>query len=176
MKPAVRTRIDRLAVTERARADPTIPVPVEEILRSAGVALSHNHHDSYVAGMALRQGSMRIVGVNTRTSPRRTRFAAAHAYGHLLLHPHRDLTVCHQIAVDLEPAAADATPVEEVEATWFAGALLMPAGALRAELGREYTTVEHLSRDALIEALARLFAVSPEAMGWRLVSLGFTSA
>jgi Zn-dependent peptidase ImmA (M78 family) len=174
MKPARRIHIDRAADAERARAAEAIPVPVEGIITAAEVALARNHHDSLVSSMAIWDRGQRIVGMNTGTSLRRVRFAAAHAYGHLVLHEHRRMTICHQIGLDQEPSPADATPGEETEATWFAGTLLMPADTLRAELVREYA-LGHESKDALIDALCRTFEVSPEAMGWRLISLSLAS-
>ena len=151
-----------------------IPVPVETILAAAGVAVGRNHDDSDLSGFACRHGSRRIVGINTRTSPRRQRFALAHAFGHLLLHE-SDLVVCHSIRLNLPVYGARATDGQESVADRFAGALLMPRDLLVEALAVAIDDA-HDSRDALIGALARRFEVSAEAMGWRLISLNLTMA
>lgn len=155
-----------------ARHSTTIPVQVELIVRAEGFQIGRNGHDSDASSFAWRAG--RVVGVNTRTSPRRERFATAHAFGHMLLHD-RPLIVCHSIRLALEPSPCTPTLDMEDAADRFAGALLMPREPLVAALGNELKA-QHDSRDALIEALARRFLVSREAMGWRLVSLNLTMA
>lgn len=154
-----------------AEEEYTTPIPIEAFLTAAGIMVGRNHFDGTEACFVLNLGGQRIVGVNTRTSPRRQRFAMAHAFGHARLHT-RDLVCCHSVNLDkLDGSASKPTFDQEAEANRFAAALLMPVDLLHAELGRRVESGGDDSRDALIERLATQFQVSNEAMGYRLISL-----
>jgi Zn-dependent peptidase ImmA (M78 family) len=149
----------------------TLAVPIEQIVAEQGIQIARNYHShNHVSGFAYQEGTYRIIGVNTATSPRRQRFAIAHAYGHLELH-RKVLVSCYQIQVEpRRPGSSEPTPEMESQANRFAADLLMPEESLRAELARK-VAVLHDSRDQLIMRMAAAFEVSNEAMGWRLISL-----
>ena len=67
-----------------------------------------------------------------------------------------------------------ATEREEVEANRFAASLLMPADLVHLHLGNELRNP--LAEIRTIEALARRFGVSPQAMEFRLTNLGLRAA
>lgn len=150
--------------------DGQIPVPVEPLLAALGWEVGRNHFDGPQAGFTAGVDGLRIIGVNTSTSPRRQRLSLAHSLGHGLLHTARKLTVCHSIRPgDADPSMP--SDVEEAQAREFAMSLLMPADTVRRSLRGELDDATHASRDALIARLARTFQVSNEAMGYRLISL-----
>lgn len=166
--------VERLAARELEQVAGRIPVPVEEIVRAACWQVVRNRHDGPQSGFFYREKGHRIIGVNAAPSPRRVRFAIAHAYGHALMCS-RPLVVCHHIQPDpdRERTPSEPSDAEEPAANWFAGCLLMPAGEVRASLARHFGE-GYDSRDELIQRMAAEFEVSREAMGWRLIWLGLT--
>lgn len=90
-----------------------------------------------------------VIVVNSKDSGERQRFTLAHELGHLLL------------AVD-----ADVNP--EPAAQRFAGAFLMPADALRMQIGRRRTSMGWSE----LFSLKRLFGVSVQALVCRCRDLG----
>lgn len=153
----------------------TVPIDVSSCCGAAGAMLARNHFDGSQASFALLHDRP-VIGVNSRISVRRERFATAHAIGHLILHLHPDRRLIACVSVlDLEPerqGESAPTSAQEAEANQFAGSLLMPERLLHLAV-RDEVAASHPSRDAMIKSLARRFEVSPEAMGWRLISLGF---
>lgn len=148
-----------------------IAVPVERILADADVRWAANYSPGNVSSFTYRQP--RILGINSAISPRRQRFALAHAYGHLQLHK-PPLLVCRSIRaipVDAPSGQSAPTAAMEGEADRYAADLLMPEEAVQAELERQAAR-PHDSRDQLLQRLAARFEVSIEAMGWRLMTLG----
>jgi len=68
------------------------------------------------------------------------------------------------------------TDVEEIEANTFAAALLMPEGIVFDHVLKLVRANSQITREALIAELARIFDVSAEAMGYRLINLGILTA
>jgi Zn-dependent peptidase ImmA (M78 family) len=166
--------VEQLADTILDRNDAlTVPVPVGQILTADDVTVARNHAEGVdVAGFFYLDGSRRIIGVNTATSPRRQRFAMAHCFGHLQIHPESTLIACHSVWVeDRVGGTSVASAEQETAANWFAGALLMPRRLIVPELAARVEAGDFASRDELIGRMARAFEVSVEAMGWRLMSL-----
>jgi len=117
-----------------------------------------------------------VILLNATHSPVRQRFTIAHELGHLLLHgytaPHADRSFRFRDARSSEGSA-----LEEIQANQFAAELLMPR-ALVLKATRSHP-LEHAPEregddaefDTWIEALARRFNVSKQAMTIRLSSL-----
>jgi IrrE N-terminal-like domain len=100
-----------------------------------------------------------------RDEPRpRRRFTVAHEVGHHLLHSDGAAVLCRPSDVE---AAEGGDRRREREANRFAAELLMPEPLVRAHADRD-------GPDPI--ALARRFAVSDVAMGFRLVNLGYLQA
>lgn len=153
------------------------PVPVEDIATSEGALIARNHFAGTESGFALRDGNQWVIGINTATSRRRQRFSIAHELGHLLMHEGKPLIVDHSVLInrrdDLSTAGTDR---QEIEANGFAAAILMPRDMLLRTLRTEIEIAQFDSRDELIARMARIFDVSTEAMGYRLINLNIISA
>jgi Zn-dependent peptidase ImmA (M78 family) len=153
------------------------PVPVEDIARGEGAQIARHRFDGTESGFTLRDGEHTIIGVNTRTSPRRQRFTIAHEVGHFILHDDAPLIIDHSMRVYWRNEVSSmATDEQEIEANAFAAALLMPRELVISHLKSYISEIENsrraLSREDLIAHLAREFDVSAEAMGYRLINLG----
>lgn len=132
--------------------------------------------DATQSGMTFRQDDLVVIGINAAHHPRRQRFTLAHEIGHVRLHPGRPLTVDSSIRVDFRDGVSSlATDSEEIEANAFGAALLMPATAVRAQVRALHDNGQR-SRERLVADLSAIFDVSIEAMGYRLINLGLSSA
>jgi len=101
------------------------------------------------------------IWVRRDESETRRRFTIAHEIGHHLLHSDGATVLCRPVDVDQADEAARA---KERQANRFAAELLMPEPLVRER-------AEHDGPDTA--ALADAFDVSPIAMAYRLVNLGF---
>lgn len=161
-------------LAQLAIGDP--PIDVQQIARAVGASVSYQRMGSEISGMTYRDGQRIIIGLNSAHSLRRQRFTAAHEIGHITLHPGRPVTIDSNVRVNFrDGVSSQATDAEEIEANAFAAALLMPAQAVIAH-ARHHLELGGRRRDKLINDLAAAFDVSPEAMGYRLINLGVTSA
>jgi hypothetical protein len=138
-----------------------LPVPVESI--AADLLGLHVEEGMIQCSGMLVVAERRIVLRNDETQARR-RFTLAHEVGHW---------VCHVLEGRVAPAycrsedvAPGAERTLEREANLFAAELLMPEAAVRAASTDE----------PQIEQVATRFAVSAEAMHWRLYNLGLAAA
>ena len=151
------------------------PVPVHKIAAAEGIELVSSTSKGLESGFAFRDGTRRVIGVNTRETSRRQRFTIGHEIGHLLLHD-RALTVDQTVRVHKrDEVSSMATDREEIEANGFAAALLMPEPMVVAAASEHLRDGARISRDDLVTRLAREFDVSTEAMGYRLINLGMLS-
>ncbi|WP_329176816.1 ImmA/IrrE family metallo-endopeptidase [Streptomyces sp. NBC_01477] len=153
------------------------PIAVERLAQHVGAVISRSSFDDGdVSGMLLRRdGEAPVIGVNDSHSDNRQRFTVAHEIGHLLLHPGREVVLDRPVRVNLrDKTSSTATDREEIEANAFAASLLMPQEAVRNEILRLDPSTRQ-DPDRCTAALAAVFAVSPAAMGFRLMNLGLIS-
>lgn len=127
------------------------------------------------SGFLLRDGQQVIIGINSRNSAKRQRFSIAHELGHWFFHEGKKLIVDQAVTINKrDDVSSQATDRQEIEANQFAAELLMPhnflANAIRQQMQRGVG-----SREELVTNLANEFDVSNDAMGWRLINLGFLS-
>jgi Zn-dependent peptidase ImmA (M78 family) len=152
-----------------------LPIDVVELARRSGADLSYKSFgpNSSVSGMLFRDDTHTIIGVNRDQPNVRQRFTIAHEIGHLALHKGRPIVLDMSIRVNWRQDLPEAASVrEEIEANAFAAALLMPSDLVAARV-RDFTRGrEGIDDKALTVKLARAFMVSPEAMTYRLISLG----
>jgi Zn-dependent peptidase ImmA (M78 family) len=133
---------------------PELPVPVQAITEDL-LGLHVEQSDELDCSGLLLPTDRRIV-LNAAEPPTRQRFTLAHELGHWVcqvLEGHTAPVFCRD--TDLAP---DANRALEREANVFAAELLMPEEAVRAAAGDE--------------TIAARFAVSREAIAWRLFSFG----
>lgn len=136
------------------------PVPVDQLARLSGVRVLGWRFDDAVSGLLLDLESGPAIGFNEGQSPGRRRFTIAHELGHFLLRHH------DHFHIDLAAPASHGNPPgydwrDERAANEFAAELLMPAEMVIEAYARKPAA-----------ALPKLFDVSQEAMGFRLVNLG----
>ena len=145
-------------------------VPVDPVILANKLGVKVNNakfvDDSWAAMISKRDDAIRIF-VEQSDPPYRKRFSIAHELGHHFLHLPQDGEIVDKRADMFRqraPAEEAISPerLREIQANWFAAALLMPADLVR----REWELNSNLKK------LAIQFNVSEEAMGYRLDSLG----
>jgi Zn-dependent peptidase ImmA (M78 family) len=159
-------------LTAAAVSDP--PVPVDKLVRDAGVVVSYQPFDADdISGLLYRAAdSAAVIGVNSNNAKVRQRFTIAHELGHLILHERQELILDRHVQVNFrDTTSSTATNQEEIEANQFAAELLMPQDLLERSLqsllaGRPLTDID------LVRRLASRFEVSHQAMEFRLASVG----
>ena len=118
--------------------------------------------------MLVRNGRRAVIGVNWGHHANRQRFSIAHEIAHYVLHQ-GDTYIDKGYRInfrDLE--AGSGTKREEVEANAFAAGLLMPSEWVRDAFEPQPFD---LNDDDGIRMLAKQFAVSTQAMMYRLITL-----
>jgi Zn-dependent peptidase ImmA (M78 family) len=152
------------------------PVSVEQIAASHGIQIVRSSAEWNESGFLLRDNGRVIIGINARNSPKRQRFTIAHELGHWLLHDGKPLIVDQSVMINKrDDVSSQATDWQEIQANQFAAELLMPFKFVTDEL-RQQMSSDIGSREELITTLARIFSVSNDAMGWRLINLGVLSS
>jgi len=151
------------------------PIDVAMVAQGEGAIVIPQRLGWDVSGVLLRDDSQTLLGVNSAHHPRRQRFTIAHEIGHLLLHPGRSYTVDSTVRLNWrDDLSSLATDKEEIAANAFAAELLMPERLIRAAIDH-IATSKISDEDRILDALARRFDVSTEAMSYRLINLGIRS-
>ncbi|MGH3164794.1 MAG: helix-turn-helix domain-containing protein [Trebonia sp.] len=114
-------------------------------------------------GLACSTSTFRLIIVNSRTPWSRQRFTLFHEWGHILAGDGKQGGVC----VDGDVMGA-ADRIEEMRANSFAASALMPESDIR-DRGQKPVT------EARFAELVGYFRVSPDALAWRLKTLGMIS-
>lgn len=172
MKPArprysrINAEVDRLLAQAQIKGP---PVPVDRLARAAGAKVVFNEFKDEVSGVLIRRDGTIVIGVAKDQSDERKRFTIAHELGHLLLHDGEEVHVDKQFRINLRsPTSSKAEDVEEIEANAFAASLLMPLSYLKADLQGVGIDIDDVAR---IEALAKRYRVSSQAMTYRLMNI-----
>lgn len=149
------------------------PVPVEKIAEALELRIQLEPFEGDISGCTVRQGDKAVIGVNSLHHPNRQRFTIAHEIGHFLLHKGEEIIVDRGFRVNFrDDESAKAENPEEIEANYFAAELLMPRNFLQDDLGGKSVDIED---DILLQELASKYRVSPQALSYRLLNLGYTS-
>ncbi len=167
----IRSLVDRLLKEHQIRS---APVPVADLAKALGAEVQYQPAEDDLSGFLYRdrQRKRAIIGVNSGHHPNRQNFTAAHELGHFLLHDFDSVHVDRQFKVWLRSeASSQGTDTEEKEANLFAAELLMPASFLETDILAIGTF--DLIDDAVIQDLADQYAVSSQAMAFRLAYLGY---
>ena len=148
-------------------------LPIDPVLLANKLGVTVNNakfaDDSLAALLAKRGGSTRIF-VEQSDPPYRKRFSIAHELGHHFLHLLEEGEMVDKKTDMFREKAPQGhfwskERLQEVQANWFAAALLMPEELVRAE----WATSPNVS------TMAKIFNVSEEAMGYRVDTLGLWS-
>ncbi len=153
------------------------PVDVGGLAGELGATVLKDDLDPEVSGLLYRRPGSTVIAVNRDHPETRRRFTIAHELGHLRLHEGRPLIVDHVVRarVNLRDRRSSlATNREEIEANRFAATLLMPPDFVHAQM--HGVLRKGLGELATIEALAKKFGVSTQAMEIRLTNLGLRAA
>jgi Zn-dependent peptidase ImmA (M78 family) len=152
----------------------TAPIPVEKIAVQLGLVVERAVLGDDVSGLLVVQDGRGVIGINTTQSPTRQRFTVAHELGHFVLHP-----TAMPVFIDksfLKPyfsafrnfASSTGEDILEREANSFAASLLMPEKLVHQAITELQVD---LADDDEVEALAKWFRVSRQAMSFRLANL-----
>jgi len=146
----------------------TPPVKVETIARKLGITLRYEPFEDDISGVLYRDRAQTIIGVSSFHHPNRQRFTIAHELGHLILHEvdvHVDKG--YRIVLRDSKSSQAADPLE-IDANRFAAELLMPTQMLQKDVAHYIRDVED---EAGLDALAKRYGVSRQAMAFRLANL-----
>lgn len=181
VRPVGRAKSERGATELLARHGiRSAPVDPEEIARLEGIRVFYEHLPRDTSSVLLREPSgTRIICVNSVHSEVRRRFSVAHEIGHAALHFSRTAPAISEAAVSRplevlfrDGLAGAGTDRIEIDANTFAAALLMPESLVTAALREQLGKTSSPRKGALVRNLSEGFAVSEQAMGYRLINLG----
>jgi Zn-dependent peptidase ImmA (M78 family) len=151
-----------------------LPVPVDQIAEALGVSLRYEPLEGGLSGVLFRDhGGRQVIGINASHAPVRQRFTIAHELGHLRLH--EDALYVDGL-VRRDDKSSLALDPQEIEANSFAAELLMPRKLVLREIAERVPEGAVADPARLIRRLAREFAVSEQAMEYRLVNLGVATS
>lgn len=152
-----------------------VPVDPIKLARAHGIRVYNaTFDDDSISGILARRGPNITMLINANDHAFRKRFTIAHELGHYVLDHYTDEADHTDQHIDLyrtggepvlsteAPAGRPASRPEEVQANLFASALLTPAELVR----------DRFEETNDVDQLARIFQVSPEAMGIKLGRLG----
>lgn len=168
MKPASRPEIERRAKEILAQQGLySLPINPVHLANRLGVTVNNaKFTDDSLAALISRRSYATRIFVEQSDPPYRKRFSIAHGLGHHFLHLKEDEEIAdkrgdmfQEREPSLEPVSEDR--IREIQANWFAVALLMPMELVREEWNRNSGMLH----------MARVFNVSEEAIGRRVDAL-----
>lgn len=147
------------------------PVPIERIIRSAGIVLQHAPLADELSGMAVIKQGVPIIGVNALHHPNRQRFTLAHEFGHHCLHADilsSEVHVDRKFPVLMrDQLSSQGVDWREIEANTFASEFLIPQFLLEGLIDAGGIDLDD---DEKIESIARRFRVSGSMVRFRLLA------
>ena len=149
-------------------------VDVEKIARELGLTIVEDELGDDISGALVTNQNGAAILVHSGHAPNRKRFTIAHEIAHhVLRHQFKEGGNVHvdrgnYISLRGRRASEGVDP-QEIEANWFAAALLMPSRMVEEEVSRLGVKALH---DHHVEELAGKFEVSQQAMTIRLTNLG----
>ena len=144
------------------------PVPIDDIVRAQGITIRLMDLKD-VSGLIVRDGTVTVIAVNQEHPLTRQRFTTAHELAHAVLHEGKEVRYDKDFRVDFRSSESSlGVNVEEMEANFFAAAILMPRRLLEADPLMSDLDVED---PATAKRLAARYKVSLHAMSIRLGNL-----
>jgi Zn-dependent peptidase ImmA (M78 family) len=152
------------------------PVKIKDIAEGLSLEVVPHYIADNISGVLMAKGTSGTIAFNPNDPEVRQRFTIAHELGHFILH-RKNSTSSEQLFIDRDflvkyRSSNKYSPSEyeqEQQANAFAATLLMPEEFVLAELAK--IDYDDLTEIELIDALARVFEVSPTAMTYRLANL-----
>jgi Zn-dependent peptidase ImmA (M78 family) len=136
------------------------PLDVFRVATLLGLRVVYEQMDGEMSGFLERRGTEWVLGVNSTHNIVRQRFTAAHEIAHWVLHRDRNT----QFRDETFARRSNDRNQMEREADRFSADLLMPEALVRQMIDDGLTNLNEL---------ANRFLVSPLAMKYRLVNLGY---
>jgi len=157
----------------RSMGIPKPAVDVRQVAADLGLRIVEDDLGDDVSGALVTNANGAAILLQEGHHENRKRFTIAHEIGHHVLGHHFDegghVHVDRGNYISLRGRrASEGVDPKEVEANWFAAALLMPSEMVKAEVARLGVAALH---DQHVEHLASLFEVSQQAMTIRLTTL-----
>lgn len=146
------------------------PVDLESLAEYLGATIERDTmNGDDVSGMVFKHKGRYIIGINDAHPETRQNFTIAHEMGHIVLHQLDQVHVDKKFPVKLrDDVSSQAIDPHEIEANAFAAALLMPEFLLEKDVSEIGCEDEDKRKH-----LAAKYGVSPQAMNFRLMNLGF---
>lgn len=141
----------------------TPPIDLNKILLHIGINLLPYSFPEKISAILLKENNMLVIGVNKTHHINRQRFSIAHEIGHYLLGHYKDIFVdMSEISEGrFDVSDTDHNKVQELEANFFAGELLMPATMLKKDFAKLRN----------VEEIAKQYEVSKNALWIKLIKL-----
>lgn len=171
-------------VLQETGYDSVLPVDVETVAARKGLGVLPYDFGEEISGVLIVEGEKATIGYNVAFDGKvkrqsRKRFTIAHELGHYILNHQRvgafiDTPSEYFTILYRDQNSSTGEFWQEREANAFAAALLMPRKSLLNEMQkiREDESVFSLMGEGdVIEILAEKFAVSTQAMAFRLTNL-----
>ena len=146
----------------------SVPIEVGKIAEDLGIQVNFERLDSEISGLMLFENGTTKVAINETHHRNRQRFTLGHEIGHLILHTSNENKVFVDRRFFRNAASSSGELKEEVDATAFAAALLMPKKFIRKHINSDDSLT-----DIDVCRLATKFEVSEQAMTLRLLGLGY---
>lgn len=148
------------------------PVNLKNIMSSLSIKFEEKDYEGQLSGAAIFNGNEMIVTVSSKEPESRKRFTIAHEIGHLLLHADQALNIdIKPVTLNRDLNSSTGESWREVEANYFAAALLMP----KEDVTSYFQKWSDMDEDARLKKLAQRYEVSMQAISVRLNNLGFIS-
>jgi len=167
----IRNLVEKLLIQHRIDKP---PVDVEQLAVSLGIKVQYEPADDDLCGFLLRDVDQHriLIGVNKNHSSNRRRFTISHEVGHFFLHEQGKVHVDYRFRLKVtDEGSSKGSSEEEKEANLFAAELLMPVNFVKQDLA-EVEALD-LVDDAILGDLAERYAVSTQAMAFRLAYLNY---
>ncbi len=148
------------------------PIDVKSIAERKGAIVVEEPLDNQeISGFLYRTSdSPPVIGINSNHPATRKRFTIAHELAHMLIHPKTGVHLDQVVIQMRDSKSSTGMDEEEMEANRFAAELLMPQQFLTTDILAMGAV--HADDSQAVEALAKKYNVSPQAMTIRLSSLG----
>ena len=162
VEPTLITNVDEILknAVDKSFIDEHGNVDLDKIAEDSGIEIKYEDLPSNESGYLICSSGKYIIGVNRKHNKKRQRFTIAHELGHYFLHKDSNIEFRDQIFYRIENTSSI-----EYAANEFASRLLIPSDRLSKKIQEGVLDVKNL---------AEFFAVSQDAMKYRIISLGYS--